>query len=168
MSIFMNYEGITGESTDKDHRDWMDVDNIRWGVRRNATSHMPDQNDLESANAQTTNLMVTRRMDRATPNLFLESCCGGRKTVVIHLTETAACSRASQWYRSHAFMAYTLRNALISDYEVSAGSQDESRPTETLTISFVDIEVKYTPYDEDGNAMPAIAVGFDTATNTKR
>lgn len=37
-----------------------------------------------------------------------------------------------------------------------------------MTISFLDAEVKYTPYDEDGNALAPIAVAFDTATNTKR
>lgn len=162
MSIFMNYEGIKGESSDKNHKDWMDIDNISWGVKRNITSHTSTQNDRESANAEVTDLTVTRRMDSATPNLFIESCCGKGRNVVIHLTKTGTGTGTD------TFMEYTLKNALISDYQVSANSQDESRPTETLTISFVDIEVKYTPYDEDGNAMAAIAVGFDTATNTKR
>ena len=162
MSIFMNYEGIKGESSDKNHKAWMDIDNIKWGVRRRITSHTSTQNDRESANAEITDLVVERRMDSATPNLFIESCCGKGKTVVIHLTKTGTGTG------SDVFMEYTLKNALISNYEVDAEAQDEQRPTERLTISFVDVEVKYTPYDEDGNALAAIAVGFDTATNTKR
>jgi len=39
---------------------------------------------------------------------------------------------------------------------------------EAISVSFVEMEVKYTPYDEDGNQIAAIAVGFDTATNTKK
>lgn len=162
MSIFMNYEGIKGESSDKNHKDWMDIENIRWGVHRRITSSTSTQNDRESANAEITDLTVTRRMDSATPSLFIESCCGTGKTVVIRLSKTGTGSGAD------VYMEYTLKNALISDYSVAANGQDEQRPLETLTISFVDLEVKYTPYDEDGAAMAAIAVGFDTATNTKR
>jgi len=42
------------------------------------------------------------------------------------------------------------------------------RPVEKVEISFTGLEVKYTPYDEDGCQMPPEAVAFDTATNTKR
>lgn len=162
MSIFMNYEGIKGESSDKNHKQWMDIDSIQWGVNRRITSATSTQNDRESSNAEVSDLVVTRRMDSATPNLFIESCCGTGKTVVIHLTKTGTGSGTD------VYMEYTLKNALISNYQVSASAQDNNRPMEVLTISFVDLEVKYTPYDEDGNALAAIAVGFDTATNTKR
>lgn len=162
MSIFMNYEGIKGESSDKGHKQWMDIENIQWGVNRRINASTSTQNDRESANAEITDLTITRFMDSATPNLFIESCCGTGKNVVIHLSKTGTGSGAD------VYMEYTLKNTLISNYQVQAHSQDGQRPLETLTLSFVDLEVKYTPFDEDGNALAAIAVGFDTATNTKR
>ena len=162
MSIFMNYSGIKGESSDKGHKNWMDIENIQWGVNRRITTASSTQNDRESSNAEITDLVVTRHMDSATPNLFMESCCGTGKDVVIHLSKTGTGSGAD------VYMEYTLKNALISNYQVSAHSQDTNRPLEVLTISFVDIEVKYIPYDEDGNALSPLTVGFDTATNTKR
>jgi type VI secretion system secreted protein Hcp len=162
MSIFINYEGIKGESSDKSHKQWMDIETIQWGVTRRITSNTSTQNDRESSNAEISSLVITRRMDSATPNLFIESCCGTGRTVVVHLTKTGTGAGTD------VYMEYTLKNALISNYGVSAETQDTERPLETLTISFVDLEVKYTPYDQDGNALAAIAVGFDTATNTKR
>ncbi|SRR5690554_5790409 len=162
MSIFMNYDGIKGESADSNHQGWMDIDSIQWGVNRRITAASSTQNDRESANAEISDLVVTRRMDSATPSLFIEACCGTGKDVVIHLSKTGTGSGAD------VYMEYTLKNALISNYQVSAAAQETGRPTEVLTISFVDLEVKYTPYDEDGKAEAAIAVGFDTATNTKR
>lgn len=162
MSIFMNYDGIKGESTDKNHKDWMDIDQISWGVHRNITSNTATQSDRESANAEISDLTLTRRMDSATPNLFIESCCGKGKTVVIHLCKTGTGSGTD------TYMEYTLKNALITDYTVDAESQGQERPVENVTISFQDVEVKYTPYDDDGNAEAAIAVGFDTTTNEKR
>jgi type VI secretion system secreted protein Hcp len=162
MSIFVNYEGITGESSDSGHPGWMDVESVSWGVGRQITSSSSTQGDRESSNAVINDLQVTRYMDSATPKVFIESCCGTGKEVKIHLTKTGTGSG------SDVYMEYTLKNALISNYAVNATSQSNDRPTETITISFIDVEVKYTPYDEDGNAEAAIAVGFDTATNVKR
>lgn len=162
MSIFVNYEGINGESSDSGHSGWMDVESIAWGVGRQITSNSSTAGDRESSNAVISDLQIVRYMDTATPKVFIESCCGTGKTVKIHLSKTGTGSG------SDVYMEYTLKNALISNYTVDASSQSNSRPTETITISFVDVEVKYTPYDEDGNAEAAIAVGFDTASNTKR
>lgn len=162
MSIFVNYEGIKGESSDSGHKSWMDVEAVAWGVGRHINSSTATQGDRESSNAVISDLQITRAMDSATPKLFLESCCGTGKEVKIHLSKTGTGSGAD------VYMEYTLKNALISSYSVNAVGQDTARPTETLTISFVDVEVKYTPYDENGNAEAAIAVGYDTATNKKR
>ncbi|MEJ2670375.1 MAG: type VI secretion system tube protein Hcp [Gammaproteobacteria bacterium] len=160
MSIFLQYEGIKGESSDSGHQGWMDVESVTWGIGRSINSSTSTQGDRESSNAVISDLHITRYMDKATPKLFIESCCGTGKEVKINLTKTGKGGGAD------VFMEYTLKNALISNYSVSASSQDTNRPSETLTISFVDVEVKYTPYDEDGNAEAAIAVGFDTASNT--
>ncbi|GAB1257985.1 Hcp family type VI secretion system effector [Aurantivibrio plasticivorans] len=162
MSIFVNYEGIKGESSDSGHKGWMDVESISWGVGRQITSNTSTAGDRESSNAVISDLQITRYLDSSTPKIFIESCCGTGKEVKIHLSKTGTGSGTD------VFMEYTLKNALISSYTVNAVSQDNNRPTETLTISFIDVEVKYTPYDEDGNAEAAIAVGYDTATNTKR
>ncbi|WP_221801116.1 Hcp family type VI secretion system effector [Oceanobacter mangrovi] len=162
MSIYVNYDGITGEASDPSHEGWMDVDDIQWGVARQITSATSTKGDRESSNAVITDLVLTRRMDSATPKIFIESCCGTGKDVKIHLSKTGTGSG------SDVYMEYTLKNALISNYSVHAASQSTERPSEHITISFVDVEVKYTPYDEDGNAEASIAVGYDTATNTKR
>jgi type VI secretion system secreted protein Hcp len=158
----MKYPHIEGEAADSQHRGWIEVDELEWTVRRKITSHTGTHNDRESANAEITDLTLTRRMDSATPRLFIESCCGPGRTVTVRLTKTGTGSGAD------VFMEYVLGNALITSYEVDAIAQDTARPVETLTLSFVDLEMKYTPYDEDGNALAPVAVGFDTATNTRR
>jgi len=162
MSIFINYEGVKGESSDPAHKDWCDVESICWGVGRNITSSTSTQGDRESSNANITDLTIMRHMDKATPKIFTESCCGTGKDVVIHLTKTGTGSGA------HIYMEYHLKNALISYYQIEAEAEDAERPVEKIQVSFTDVEVKYTPYDEDGNAEAPIAVGFNTATNTRK
>lgn len=162
MSLFMQIAGIKGESSDSNHKNWMDVENLSWGIDRQITSSTSTMNDRESSNAVISDLSITRRMDSSTPPIFIEACCGKGKDITIHMTKTGSGTGAD------VYMEYKLKNALISEYQVSGNAKETDRPTESLTISFIDVEVKYTPYDEDGNALAAIAVGFDTATNTKR
>ena len=162
MSIFVNYEGIKGESSDSNHKDWVDVDSWSWGVQRKITSSTSTRGDRESSNAVVSDLKITKKMDSSSNKFFIESCCGTGKTVKLHLTKTGVGNGAD------VFMEYTLKNALISDYKVGGSAGDINRPTEVITISFVEMEAKYIPYDEDGNATSPDAVGFDTATNTKK
>lgn len=158
----MNIQGLTGEASDAEHSGWLDIEDLEWGVCRRITSNTSTANDRESSNAAISDLTIRRRMDSATPSLFIESCCGRGRNITIHLTKTGAGSGAD------TFMAYEMRNAIVAGYEVAVDGESERRPIEKIEISFVDLEVKYTPYDEDGTPMAAIAVGFDTATNTKR
>lgn len=162
MSIFMKYEGIKGESSDQGYKDWIDIENWRWGTRRKITSNSSTQSDRESSNATITDLTISKHVDRSTPKLFVESCCGRGKEVKLHLTKTGTGSGAD------VYLEYTLKNSLICDYTVGGSAQDTKRPMEHITISFVELEVKYIPYDEDGAAKAAIAVGFDSATNIKK
>lgn len=161
MSIFMQFEGIKGEVSDKGHKAWLDVANIEWAVERRITAKSSTRHDRESANAEISSLILFRRMDSATPKLFIESCCGTGKTVIIRLTKTGTGEGAD------VYMEYTLKNALITKYRVLARGRAKKRPVEILSISFSGIEMKYTPYDQDGNALAPIAVGFDVSTNTR-
>ncbi|PCH60535.1 MAG: hypothetical protein COC05_04200 [Gammaproteobacteria bacterium] len=161
MSIFMNYEGIKGESSDQGHQDWIDIDSWQFGVERKMTSNSSTQGDRESSNAEISALRVTKKMDSATNKLFLESCCGKGKKVILHLTKTGSGSGTD------VYMQYTLENALISSYTVGGIANDTDRPTEIIIISFTAIESRYTPYNDDGAAASPDAVGFDTAKNIK-
>ncbi len=162
MSAFLHIDGVPGEVSDTNYSGWLDIQKWQWGVSRAITSSTSTQGDRESSNATITDLKITRHMDKATAKLFIEACCGTGKMIKLVQTKTGTGTGAD------TFIEYTLKNALISQYNVVASNKAGTRPKEELTISFVDIEVKYTPYDEDGNAQAPIAVGFNTATNIKK
>ncbi len=162
MSAFLYIDGIKGEVSNPDHQGWLDIATWKWDVKRGITSKASTQGDRESSNAVINDLMITRFMDKATSQLFIEACCGRGKTIKLVQTKTGTGKGADP------FIEYTLHNALISHYSVKAVNCDGARPREELTMSFINIDVKYTPYDENGNPEAPIAVGFDTATNTKK
>jgi type VI secretion system secreted protein Hcp len=162
MSAFLYIEGVPGEVSDANFSGWLDIRGWGWGTQRNITSNTSTQGDRESANATIKDLTIRRFMDKATPKLFIEACCGRGKEIKLVQTKTGTGSGAD------VFIEYTFRNALISNYEVKANTKSPARPSENITISFVDLDVKYTQYDEDGNPEAPVAVGFNTATNTKK
>lgn len=162
MSIFVNYDGVKGESSDSGHKDWMDVESCNFDIERAITSATSTKGDRESSNAEIKDLILTRHTDSATPKLFIESCCGTGKDVTIHFTKSGKGSGTD------VYLELNLKHALIDKFSFAGQSQSTARPMEAISISFVEMEVKYIPYDEDGNAEAAIAVGFDTATNVKK
>lgn len=161
MSIFLRADGITGESSDRNHPGWIDIFTLEWSLQRNITAASSTRNDRESSNARFLEMELTRFMDAATPQLMLEACCGRGRTLEIHLTKTGSGTGGD------TFAAYLLKNALISHYEVKAAAQHVIRPIERLRISFTTLELRYTPFDQDGRALAPISTGFDTTTNQK-
>lgn len=161
MAIYIKIPSITGDCSDKDHKDWIIADFIQWSAGRKITSSTSTSGDRESSIAAISDLIIQKHMDRATADLFIEACCGRGLEIEIHMTKTG------NGNGSDTYMAYILKNAVISGYEMGVKSSSRHRPIEELKISFVGLDMKYTTYDEDNFPLAPIAVGFDTSTNRK-
>lgn len=160
-SIFLQHPTIKGWTSDKNHQGCIDIEDIKWGVGRQITSATSTSGDRESSNAVISDLILTKWMDKSSPYLFIETCCGTGVTVKIIMTKTGTGDGAD------VFLEYTLENALFSKMEVQAIRASNIRPAEEYRISFTSMSVKYIQYDEDGNMLAPEAVGFNTASNTK-
>lgn len=167
MSIHLLISDIAGESSDANHRDWIDLLEIKFATDRRIASASSTWGDRESSNAEFSELAARKFVDSSTPALFLEACCGRGRQIVIDVTKTGTGRGAD------TFTRYTLKNAIISGYHVEhvdlskSSCADIIRPVETLTISFSALEIQYTPFDQDGAALSPFAVGFDTSTNSR-
>jgi len=161
MSIIVRFPNIVGECSDKNFQGCVDANLIKWGSSRAISSNTSTRGDRESSNASITDLTLYKFMDKATAALFLTACCGTGQDIEIYLTKTGTGQGAD------VYMVYTLKNAIISHYSVQASGKKTGRPSEKIVISFVGLQIRYTPYDENGNMSAPIAVGFDTSTNTK-
>ncbi|MCH8504347.1 MAG: type VI secretion system tube protein Hcp [Ectothiorhodospiraceae bacterium] len=161
MSILMEYGSIQGETTDTSHSGWLDIEEINFdGVKRRITSKASTSHDRESANSEFSEIVLIRHMDKASPGLFLEACQGRGKELILHLTKTSSTGAGADTY-----LQYVLKNAIISGYEVMASRYSRCRPAEQLTVSFTCMELRYTPYDDEGKALAPVAVGYDPTTH---
>lgn len=162
MPIFMHYQSIHGDARDANgHDGWIDIEETHFqGIHRSITSATSTRSDRESANADLGEMELIRSMDRASPALFLQSCCGKGSDMTLHLTKTTSTGSGTDIY-----LEVVLRNALISRYTTVARRQSRRRPAEKLKVSFTALELRYIPYDDDGNMLPPMSVGYDKTRN---
>lgn len=158
MSILMYHPTIKGETSDKNYKGWIDILKVKFGTNRKITSSTSTQGDRESSNASMSTLKIVKLMDKATPYIFIESCCGTGKTLKIIMTKTGSGQGAD------VFVEYTFENAMFARMLTL---HNGLRPIEEIEISYTRMTTKYIPYDEDGRATGPLVVGFDATTNTK-
>jgi type VI secretion system secreted protein Hcp len=154
VAIYIKYEGIDGEATQENHKKWMDVGSIQWGVGRAISTPSGSTANRESSEPSVSEVTFSKMMDSSSPKLFTESCTGSAgKKVQIHLVTTGS--------PGNTYVEYTLTDALISSYSMSSGGD---RPSESISLSFTKIEFKFIPYDNNNKAGTPTTVSYDLAT----
>ncbi len=157
MGIYMDYDGIKGEATQNDHKKWIDVLSLSWGAGRSINTVAGRATNREASEPSLSDVTIVKSFDAATPKLFTEACAGNQgKTVKIDITTTGS--------PSVVFCTYTLYNSLVSTYSVGSGGD---RPTESISISYTKMELKFTPYDDKNKAGTPTTVSYDLATTKK-
>ena len=96
-------------------------------------------------------------MDASSPLIFTEACVGKSQTITIHLCKTGE-------EELETYMEYELTNCMISGYSVSSGGD---RPTESISLSFTQMIMTYTPSDSEGEGGDPIPSGYDMEAGTK-
>lgn len=157
MTIYMQFDDISGAATVEGHEEWIPIDSIQWGVGRAISSAVGTSADRESSKPSISEISVTKMMDQSSPLLFTEACVGKGTTVTIHLCVTGSDS-------IDTYMEYELENCMISGYSVSSGGD---RPSESLSLSFTQMIMTFTPYDKEGNPESPIPSGYNMETGTK-
>ena len=157
MAIFLEIEDIDGSVTAAGHEDWIEVDSLQWGVGRAIASGIGTAADRESSKPSISEISLSKMMDASSPLIFTEACVGVSQLVTIHLCKTGE-------EDLETYMEYELTNCMISGYSVSSGGD---RPTETISLSFTQMVMTYTPSDSEGAGGDPIPAGYDMELGTK-
>ena len=154
MAIYIDIEGIKGDATHQNHKKWLDVDSLQWGVGRAIMTSSGSAQNREASEPSVSEVTFTKSMDSASALLFQEACAGSAgKKVTIDLVTTGN--------PGDLYMQYTLHNALISGYSCSSSGD---RPSESVSLNFTKIEMKYTQFDEKHKVVNNFPASYDLAT----
>jgi len=142
FSAFINFGDIKGESTDKDHKDWVVITHFDHQVS-SAQKNLPGQ---PTEAVQLSQFKITKLLDAATPKLEEAACKG------THIPEvTIECWRAGE--KPLKYYEVKLREVLVTGVATNGDSKaDQVAPTEIVSMTFGAIEWTYTKQKPDGSA----------------
>lgn len=160
MAAFIKFDGVDGECVDKDHKGWSDLTSVSQMIHKpgaGATGQTRNRGDVIVEDLQ-----CTKELDKASPKLG-ESICNGKifPKVEIHLTASVTDGGRV------TYLAYELKDVMVSSYSLSAHGQSDSVPSEAFSLNFHEIKVTYTEVDSKGSSKGKIPYGWKVAEGQK-
>ena len=154
MAIYLKYDGIDGDATHEDHKNWITVESLQWGVGRAISTPVGSTKNREASEPSVAEVSIAKLMDVSSVYLFQESCTGQvGKEVKIHVVSTGS--------PGQTFLEYTLSDTLVSGYSVSSAGD---RPGESVSLNFNKVEMKYIPLESNNESGSPVTKGYDLVT----
>ena len=147
----MLFGSVAGDVTTKGFETWTELQSFQWGVGRGVGSAMSGAMSREASVPSISEIVVSKRMDAASPALWTDSVAGMFNTAVT-ITFTTTSAGATE-----KFLSYQLTDCGLSGYSISSGGE---MPQESLSLNFAKISWTLTPVKADGSGTP-ITQGYD-------
>jgi len=154
MAIYMQYDGIQGDTTDSGFEKWVTLESFQWGIGRGITTPIGSVANREASQPSISEVMVTKQLDIASNKLFQAATTDQKgKTVKIAFTRTGS--------GGDKFLEYTFDNTLVSGYHISSSGE---RPVESLSLNFTKVQIMVKMLDPTNNAANPDTTQYDLAT----
>lgn len=157
VDMFLKIEGVDGESADDKHKGEIDVLAFSWGMTQSGSMHISGGGGSGKVNVQ--DMSVTKYLDKAS-TVLMQKCCTGK-----HFTKaTLTCRKAGD--KPVEYMIVTMEEVLVTGIS-EGGSEHDDLQTETISLNFAKVKVKYTPQKADGSADASSELGFNIRSNVE-
>jgi len=154
--IYMEIQGIKGDSSDLAHREWCEVLSYSHEVAQEEGA----LNSLGShvgGKASHKDFVIVKRLDKASPTMFLY-CCTGRHIQKVKIEVCRAMGAPVP------FMKYTLKDVVVSSFKPEGShSSEDMLPEETISLRYTQIELEYIPTDptDGGRKGGSVQCSYD-------
>lgn len=154
---FIKLAGIEGEATAKGFEKAIAITAFSWGASNPVSSTGAG---LGAGKVSLSSLNIMKMTDKSSAGIF-SACCAGThiKNCTVHLRKAGG--------SQIEFLTYTLGDVMIESVQWSGNSGGDDTPTESVSIAFSKIEVKYIPQDATGKAGSPVVGSWDLKTVTK-
>lgn len=158
IDVYLQIDGIKGESMDDKHKDWIECISVAWGVSqpRSATASTGGGHTAERCEHQ--EIALTKLADLSSP-ILLQTCSAG-KTIPKAKLEFM---RADGQGERIKYFEIELENVLIGGIKPSVA--EGSIIQEAVGLKFSKIKWKYTQQKVTGGAGGNTSGGWDLAAN---
>jgi len=158
-AIYVNFEGVDGDSEDIDHKDWVSLSSFRQGQYIPASAIGAASGGASSVFEE---IALKKELDKASPKIAAAVSMGKVfPKVDIHITRAMSDGTRVTYY------AYELTNVVLTSYRVRVSTKDDI-PIEDISLSFEQIKVTYTKYDDTGRSQSIAEYSWDVVSNQPR
>ncbi len=139
--MFLEIDGVPGESTDDKHKEWIEILSFSHGVSQPGAGSLSTGGARTAERADHQDFSITKTLDKASPKLML-ACNNGE-----HVGEVILVLRRAEGEKQQ-FMEYKLTDVIVSSVSVVGPAGEEILlPLEEVTFAYGRIEWTYTETD---------------------
>jgi type VI secretion system secreted protein Hcp len=154
---FLKIEGIEGESTDKKHKNEIDLQSWSWGETQMGAHSGGGGGGAGKVSMQDFSFAMS--VNKASPKLML-ACASGEHIKGALLV----CRKAGK--DQQEYLKIKFSDLLVSSYQ-TGGSAGDVIPTDQISLNFAKIEFEYYPQKPDGGLDAKVVTGWDLKQNVK-
>jgi type VI secretion system secreted protein Hcp len=160
--IFLQLDGIKGESTDKDHKDWIEVLSLAQVLENTAPTGGAGAAGSGSSAGKSTGrveiqeITINKQVDVASPKLYA-ACLTAQviKTATVEVIRAAGATRVK-------YLVIKLEQVIISRAVTSIDSQS---PHESVSLNYGKVQWSYSPQKPDGTQAVDVTDGWNLVAN---
>jgi type VI secretion system secreted protein Hcp len=157
VDMFLQLDGIKGESSDAKHKEAIDVLAWSWGLSNSGTFHSGGGGGSGKANFQ--DISLTKYIDKASADLMYH-CASGKHIAKGSLIVRKAGDKPLE------YLIIKFDKILVSGVS-TGGSHGEERLTENVVLNFSKVALEYKVQDDKGAGKDGGSFTWDIAANTK-
>ncbi len=150
--VFLQVDGMQGESTDREFRDAIVVTDFAFGLSNGAVTTGGSSGGRVNFDV----LTLTKRVDRASPKLFIAAASG-------QAFPSATISTRKSGGQQSTFYRIKLSDVTVTSLKVQEGNE----LVEHVSLGFGKIEIEYFMQEPNGKVMSTGKVAWDVRRNTK-
>lgn len=157
VEIFLKLDGIDGESEKTGAEKQIEVFSFSNGASN--PSSVSFGTGSGAGKVDLSSISLQKQLDKASPKLFLACCKGDHiATGTMIVRESTGSDNPQIYYQ------YDMKQVFVDSISWG-GAAGGGKPSESVSLSFKQIEITYWPQNADGTLGDKIPVGWDVTKN---
>jgi type VI secretion system secreted protein Hcp len=158
IDVYLQIDGIKGESSDDGHKGWIECQSVNWSLHQPKSATASTAGGHTAGRVDLSDISIHKTADLASP--ILAQHCATGKTIPKAKLEFM---RADGNGKPVKYYEVELENVIVA--HVAQGVNGGDVMTEDIGLKFSRVKWKYVQQKISGGASGQTAGGWDSATN---